>query len=421
MNRHFVTLALVALVGVVACRKEETGTPLGTTYAQIARPAIWRVLPRTQAETLRLEPGDVVVSYNDEPLTTTEELVQLQFKSVASSGRIPMTVMRGDAEMKLEAEPGVLGVLPDAERYPGGLAVALKDMLGYYGVTADYDWLAALTGESFAFTARPSGCRGAWPNGLAGDYLEGLTRYYGLTLRPVFAADADTAQPDNDVKQEAVAALRDRLGRGKPLLVFGAWPAANGGGWGVASRCDPDDSLVYGYTLGSAGEVALKGTFGEAYEAGHRPAEEYDPAEMLTTVLSQALELGQAYADTGWQSGVAAYDIWIRGLDTIPFCPVCPDSGRACFDRLIWTLLANKESANRFLQDMREALPDQTALLDEIIAQNSAIIGKLNGIIQSGVTIGTVERQQKLARSVNEIQLAETNLLSLYEELIGEL
>ena len=70
---------------------------------------------------------------------------------------------------------------------------------------------------------------------------------------------------------------------------------------------------------------------------------------------------------------------------------------------------------------MREALPDQTALLDEIIAQNSAIIGKLNGIIQSGVTIGTVERQQKLARSVNEIQLAETSLLSLYEELIGEL
>ena len=421
MNRYFFTLALVALVAVVACRKEETGTALGTTYAQIARPAIWRVLPRTQAETLGLAPGDVVISYNDEPVKTTDELVQLQFRSVGSPERIPMTVLRGDAEIKIEAAPGVLGVLPDAERYPGGLAVALKDVLGSYGVTADYDWLAALTGESFAFTARPGGCRGAWPNGLAGDYLGGLTQYYGLTFRPVFAADADTARPANEVQQEAVAAIRDRLNRGKPLLVFGAWPAVNGGGWGVASRCDPGDSLIYGYTLGSAGDVALKGTFSEAYEVGHRPTEESDPAQMLTTVLTQALELGQAYVDTGWQSGIAAYDVWIRSLDTLPFCPVCPDSGQACFDRLVWALLANKESANRFLSDMREALPDQTALIDEVVARNDAIIGKLNGIIQSGVKIGTKESQQKLARAVNEIQLVETDLLAIYEELIGEL
>jgi len=57
MNRHFVFLALVALVVVVGCRKEESGASLGTTYAQIARPAIWRVLPRTQAETLGWSPA----------------------------------------------------------------------------------------------------------------------------------------------------------------------------------------------------------------------------------------------------------------------------------------------------------------------------------------------------------------------------
>ncbi len=181
MNRHLVTLALAALVAVVACRKEETGAALGTTYTQIARPAIWRVLPRTQAESIGLAPGDVIMSYGDEPVKTTEELVRLQFKSVGSREKIPMTVLRGDAEVKFEAEPGVLGVLPEAERYTGGFAVALKDVLGYYGVTADYDWLAALTGESFAFTARPDVCRGVWPNGPSGDYLEGLTKYYGLT------------------------------------------------------------------------------------------------------------------------------------------------------------------------------------------------------------------------------------------------
>lgn len=421
MNRHFVRLALVALVAVVACRKEETGTALGTTYARIARPAIWRVLPRTQAETLGLEPGDVIISYNGEPVKTTEELVQLQFRSVASQEKLTMTVLRGDADMKFDVTAGVLGVLPDAERYTGALAVALRDILGNSGVTGDYDWLAALTGESFAFAARRDGCRGTWPNGLAGDYLDGITRYYGLTFRPVFAADADSGRPAKDVQKEAMAAIRDRLNRGKRVIVLGAWPGSNGRSWGITTRCGAGDSVVYGYTLGSAGEVALGGSIAEAYEVAHRATAEPDPAEMLTTVLTQALELGQAYADTGWQSGVAAYDLWMKSLDTIPFCPACPDSGKGCFDRLLWALLANKESANRFLQDMREALPDQTDLIDEVVAKNSATIGKLNGIIQSGVRIGTRESQQKLARVVSEIQLTETELLGLYESIIGEL
>jgi len=106
------------------------------------------------------------VSYNGEPVKTTDELVQLQFRFVGSQGQIPITVLRGDAEVKFEANPGVLGVLPDAERYPGGLAVALKDILGSYGVTADYDWLAALTGESFAFP--PPGAMAAAARGRTG-------------------------------------------------------------------------------------------------------------------------------------------------------------------------------------------------------------------------------------------------------------
>jgi hypothetical protein len=421
MKKYFVWFAAAALVAGFACRPVETGTPPGTTYEQIARPAIWRVLPRSQAETLGLQPGDVILSYNDEPVKTTEELVQFQFQAVVSPDRIPMTVLRGDAEMKLMVEPGVLGVLPDAERYTGSLAVAIKDVLGHYGVTVDYDWLAALTGESFAFTARPGGCRGAWPSGLAGDYLDGLTQYYGLTFRTVFAGDADSARPAIEVQREALAAVRDRLSRGRLVLVFGVWPGHSGESWAVAARYNPDDSLVYGYTLGSAGEVALSGVFVEAYEVGYRPTSEPEPADMLTTVLTQGLELGQAYADSGWQSGIAAYDVWIGALDTVPFCAVCPDSGRSCFDRLVWALLANKESANRFLQDMREAIPEQADIVDGIIDDNATIIGKLDGIVQSGIKTGTLERQQKLAKAVNEIQVIEADLLGRYEDLIGEL
>ena len=424
MKRHFVWFAVAALVAGFACRRAETGTPLGMTYMQIARPAIWRVLPHSQAETLGLAPGDVVVSYNDEPVKTTEELVQLQFRAVASPGRVPMTVLRGDAEMNLQVEPGVLGILPDAERYTASLAVAVKDVLSHYGVTVDYDWLAALTGESFAFKAIRGGghCRGEWPSGRVGDYLDGLTEYYGLTFRLAFARDdADSARPATEVQRDARAAVRDGLSRGRLVLVIEAEPGYGGENWAVAVRYDTDDSLVHGYALGSAGEVALNGTFVKVYEVGRRPSKEPEPADMLTTVLTQALELGQAYADSGWQSGIAAYDVWIGALDTVPFCPACPDSGAACFDRLVWTLASDKESENRFLHDMREALPGQTEMVDNIIADNETIIGKLNGIIQSGIKTGTRERQQKLARVVNEIQLIEAGLLGRYEGLIGEL
>ena len=424
MKRYFVWFAVAALVAGSACRRAETGTPLGTTYMQIARPAIWRVLPHSQAETLGLAPGDVVVSYNDEPVKTTEDLVQLQFRAVASPGHVPMTVLRGDEEMNLQVEPGVLGILPDAERYTASLAVAIKDVLGHYGVTVDYDWLAALTGESFAFKAiRGSGlCRSEWPGGRVGDYLDGLTEYYGLTFRLVFARDdADSARPASDVQRDARTAVRDELSRGRLVLVLEAEPGYGGEHWAVASRYGQDDSLVYGYTLGSAGEVPLSGTFVEAYEVGHHASKEPEPADMLTTVLTQALELGQAYADSGWQSGIAAYDVWIGALDTVPFCPVCQDSGAACFDRLVWALASDKESANRFLHDMRDALPGQAEIVDDIISGNETIIGKLNGIIQSGIRTGTQERQQKLARVVNEIQLIEAGLLGRYEDLIGEL
>jgi len=422
MNKCTIWFAVAALVAGFACRSRENGTPPGTTYQQIARPAIWRVLPRSQAEMLGLQPGDVVLSYNDEPVRTTEELAQLQFQSVAAPSHIPLTVLRGDAELKFSVEPGVLGVMPDGERYPGSLAIALKDVLGYYGVTVDYDWLAALSGESFAFTALPGSCPSTWPVGLAGDYLDGVTEYFGLTFHTVFAGEEpDSTRTADAIQHDAVAAVSDRLSRGRLVLVLGTWPAYNGESWAVATRFDPGDSLVYGYTVGSAGETALNGLIEEAYEVTHRPTGDPEPADMLTTVLTQALELGQAYADSGWQSGIAAYDVWIGSLDTVPFCPVCADSGKACFDRLVWTLLANKESANRFLQDMREALPEQADLLDGIIDNNTTIIAKLSGIIQSGVTTGTRERQEKLAKVVNEIQLIETDQLGRYEELIGEL
>jgi hypothetical protein len=419
MRKYPILIAACVLLAGVACQRPQNGTPLGTIYEQIARPAIWRVLAHTQAESLGLQPGDVLMSYKDEPLKTVDDLRRLM--AGANGAAVPLTVLRGEEEVKLTARPGPLGILLDIERYQGSLAVALKDMLAYFGTTADYDWLAALTGESFTFTARKGLCAGHWPDGLSGEYMDGVEKAYGLRCKSVFQNEATDSAGAVEAARQARETIAELLSRDRVTLVLGGWPGTNGDMWGVATRYEPADSSVYGYTLGSSGEVRLTGTVQEAYDVAYRPLPEPEPDEMLTVVLTEALELGQAYADSGWQSGIAAYDVWIAALDTVPFCRVCGDSSQMCFDRLVWTDLANKESANRFMNDMREAIPDQTELMDDILADNTTIASKLMGIIQSRVKVGAADSQQKLARAISEIQIIESDLLGLYEDLIGEL
>jgi hypothetical protein len=406
----------------LACRQGEIGTSLGDTYERIARPVVWRTLPRGQAESLGLKPGDIVLSYNDVPVRSNDDLLELEAELGRSGSAIPLTALRGDEELNLVVRPGELGYMPEADRYPSGLAVALQDILSHFGVDADYDWLAALSSESFTFTAEKNECRSRWPGGLSATYLDDLARSVGLSLSSLYEPPETDSAPAVPGEQEKLTrAVRTALNRDRAVLVHGGWPEPGRDYWGLATRYDPDDSLLYGYTLGSADQLPLTGIILEAYEVRRAGKPELQPDDMLTAVLVQALEMGQAYSDTGWQSGIAAYDLWITALDTIPFCPQCSTGSQTCLDRLVWTLRANKESANRFLTDMRVALPDQANLIDEIIADNTAIIGKLDGIIQSGAKVGTLPGQQKLAMAVGEIEQIEADLLTVYEDLIGDL
>jgi hypothetical protein len=412
----------LALLLVLGCGPAERGTPLGTTYERVARPTVWRVLPRTQAESLGVQPGDLIVAYNNVLVESNDGLKAAQLEVPDSLSQVSVTILRGEEELRLAARPGPLGILPDAGRFSASLAVAVEDILGVYGVEAEYDWLAALTAETFAFTANREECRALWPYGLAGEYLDGLEDLYGLSFHTIYAYGiGDPAVLADSTQSELIAIIRDALAHDRIVLVRGGWPSDVAGQWGIVTRYDDGDSLPYGFTLGYADEQPLDGEIYEAYEVRRAEAAEPEPVEMLRTVLVQALEMGQAYADSGWQSGLSAYDVWIGALDTVPFCPDCGPASQGCFDRLNWTLISNKESANRFLADMRDAVPDETELLGEAISINTSIISKLNGIELSGVKVGTHGDQQKLARVIAEVQLAESQLLLLYEELIGGL
>ena len=408
--KNFVVFLAAVLSVLVGCREQPGRSEPGATYRLAARPEVWRVIPRGQAEQAGFLAGDVVLLYNGTSVRSNDAVREAQLQVPAGTERVTVTVLRGEEEMQLEVGPGPLGVMPVSARYPSSLALALEDIMHQLGLFTDYDWLAALTGESFTFTANADVCRAWWPGGKAGVYLESLARVAGLKLVPLLDG---TVEPSE--------AIRAALERGSRVLVAGGWPEYRADFWGVASRWNEAEKRVYGFTLDSPDELPLTGAVRAAYavEAGEGWAE---PEELLATVLDQALELNQTFADSGWKSGFDAFDLLIAGLDTVPFCPVCgPEESQACFDRLVWVAIADKESQLRFLEAMKVALPDQVPLLDEALGDIGAIVGKLEGVTRSGAQVELPADREKLKFVFTEIEVVENDLIAVYEELIGGL
>lgn len=411
----FCTIALLFF----GCRRAEPGTPIGTTYERIARPAVWRVLPRTQAESLGILPGDLILAYAGVPIKSVSELWQAQAQAETATSKVEITLLRDGQEVRIAARGGGLGLLLDEDRYPSSLAIALEDVLANHGAIAEYDWIAAALGESFTFTAIAGECPLQWPGAITDEYLESLQSVFGLSFKTVYLAPPEDTLAATETA--AVAAVRKELEHGATVLVLGEWADDPISRWGIVTRFDGTDSLLYGFTTGAASEVPVTGLIDEVLTVGYVPTGEVDPAALLGLVLVHAIELGQAYEPGDWQSGIAAYDVWLAALDSVPFCPVCGDQSQVCFDALVWNLIANRESANRFLADMKEALPEHADLIDEIRTRQNGIIARLEGIARSGTTVGTIANQQKLGRVVGEIQQAEIDLQLLYQELLSEL
>ena len=407
-----VLAAAVALALVSGgCTRRKARPETGDIYRRIARPEIWQVLPGSQAARAGLVPGDLILVYDSVPVRTNDDVRTAQALSADKADSVPLVVLRDGKEVQVRVAPGPLGCVPVSGKYPSSLAVAIEEITRGLGRTIDYDWLAALSGESFTFTAREDLCRSLWPGGKAGVYLDELGRLAGLSFRSVHEAGGN---------QVSLEAIRAALAQDRPVLVHGGWPEHRWNFWGVAYRVDPADSVVYGYSLDSAAEMPLYGAVTEAYTV--RPdGLEADPANITRAVVRQALELNQVYSDTGWKSGIAAYDLVIMSLDRVPFCPVCGDESQGCFDRLVWSTLAHRESACRFLEWMKLALSDQADILDAAIAGNTTVAGMLNGILHSGIHLGSIEDQHKLGIAFGRIQLAEVDLISIYDELLGSL
>ncbi|MEO0080514.1 MAG: PDZ domain-containing protein [candidate division WOR-3 bacterium] len=429
-TRPLILAVTVSLLLLVDCAKQERRRPLGSNYERVGRAEVWRVLPNSPAEALGLQPGDVIISYNEEPVQNFDALEKAIASGPESQANAPISIvlLRGEQELTFQARPGSLGLIPIGRKFSGSLALALKDIVEHFNGIVSYDWLAALTGESFALSGRPGDCWSWWPGTKDGAYLEEIGSLLGLTFRPVFISNGpDPATAQKQTVNEALPAIRKGLEAGQVLLVKGGWPDEKCHLWGIALSTTGSDTgigggpAVLGYTLDAGQKLPLSGIVEAVFEVKPKPVSEPDPADIMAVALDHALELGLAYADTGWKSGLDAYDMVIKSMESVPFCPDRPEESRRCFHRLIWALIAAKESANRFWIDMKEALPDHTEIIDEIIGENRAIIGKLEALAFSKLPFGNLESQRKLALTVNEIQLLENELFGFYEELLGEL
>ncbi|MEO0085876.1 MAG: PDZ domain-containing protein [candidate division WOR-3 bacterium] len=378
------------------------------------RPEIWRVPVGSQAATIGLKPGDMVVAYNGEPVLEQDDLVRAEAE-VGGRSSVTVTVSRDDAEVTVEAKPGPLGYLPEADRYSGSLAAALADILQHNERYWDYDWLAALTGEAFALSGRAGDAKSWWPGAGDGELLDEVGQLVGLSFKAVYEQSGDSAQSG------ATAAVREGLSRGQTLLVRGGWPGHRVYFWGIVTRFNAADSLVYGHTIGASGELPLTGPVLAVYEVSAKQTKAPEPEDVLALALDHALELGLAYADSGWKTGLDAYDLLINSLDTVPFALDGVEESKASFSRLVWALVAGRESAIRFFDEMKEALPDDADLIDEIMGANRAIVSKLEGIAASRLLPSDRESGRKLAVMLNGIQMIENDLLGMYEELLGDL
>ena len=70
---------------------------------------------------------------------------------------------------------------------------------------------------------------------------------------------------------------------------------------------------------------------------------------------------------------------------------------------------------------MKDALPEQAELFDEVMGRNRAIIARLKGIASRILDLNSRTNREKVARVLIFIAETENELLGIYEDIIAEL
>lgn len=404
-----------------ACRRTDSRRPVTEVYDRLDRPEVFLVPPSSRAQNAGLMRGDVIIEYNGSPVSTYREL--LTAESASAGEPVQVVVLRNDHEATVLAEPGPLEFVPYHFRYSGSLALALEALLTSFGKPLPYSWLAALTGESFSISGRSGDWGSWWPGEGNPDKLDEIGELVGIEVsRLPVNSGLDSQSQAEEAVDPVISAVQRELRLGQSLLARARWGNGQRAHWGIISGKGDSGSTIQAYSIGSAAPQPLTGEILEVYLVRPRAASEPEPDMVLATALDHALEMGLALADGegSWRSGLDAYDALIAALDTAPPAESLKIREEQ-FRRLIWALIGSKQTAGTFLEEMSEALADETELLDEAISAHRTMVGKLEGLFQAGIRLASSEDRRRIQLVLNEIQLMENDLLGFYEEIIGEL
>jgi hypothetical protein len=247
--------------------------------------------------------------------------------------------------------------------FPGTLHAYLQ----YTGDPQPYDYLMGVTGAAF---------RRLWNRDDGGNV--GILHYENEPFRQVFGAlgYAWHTVPSDADKKTMLAAIRESLARGRPVISFGVVGPPEPG---PVVGYDDDGEVLYGWsyfqdqrdhyyeqrnwfeTMDKSGGVALL-IVGDRREAT-RPSER----EVLVAALHWALDLEQTARRPNLPehlSGLAAYDGWADGLEVDADYPA--DDGQTMFWRVTihgdqCVMLEERHEAARFLRRMKGVAPPRAA------------------------------------------------------------
>ena len=77
---------------------------------------VGHVQPNSQAATLGVKPGDIIVSYNGEHVSNQQDLQTAMMKAASAElDSIPVVVKRDGKDIDLKFKPGPLGIIPIIE------------------------------------------------------------------------------------------------------------------------------------------------------------------------------------------------------------------------------------------------------------------------------------------------------------------
>jgi hypothetical protein len=314
--------------------------------------------------------------------------------------------------------------------FPG----SLYSVLEYLGAPCDYDYIMGMTGAAF---------RRFWNRDDGGN----IDLFYlgGEPARRIFEVLGYEWRPLPAAKPDMIAAIKESIGRGVPVIAFGIIGPSEAG---IVTGYAEDDDTLYGWSYFQEGRDAYyeKPGWFEARELGQhagldgiiigaRNAVRPPERQVFIEALRWAVHVECA---TTWPGvadhvmGLAAYEAWAQGLEADADFPA-GDTQTLAVRVMIHgdqaVMLEERRSAAAFLRQAAVVLPEAAAFLEEAAMRYEQAQGLMGRIWLWGESMGADVQQgltdpasrRDIAAAIREAGKIEAQAVELLQQALDAL